>query len=118
MSDNGLLPDILGERKDGDGIILDLRIPGSLKYFDGHFPGTPVVPGVVQIHWAVALARPRLKPAPSFHHMEVVKFKDLILPRRELQLHLDYHRPSGRLRFAYRTEEIQYSSGRIYFHGD
>lgn len=117
-SNSGLLPDILGESANGGSLVLDLRIPASLKYFPGHFPGTPILPGVAQIQWAVELARPRLGLAARFHHMEVVKFKDLILPNQELQLHLDYHRASGRLRFSYRREETEYSSGRLYFYGD
>jgi 3-hydroxymyristoyl/3-hydroxydecanoyl-(acyl carrier protein) dehydratase len=113
-----LLPEVLGERMDGDGLVLELRVPESLAYFPGHFPGVPIVPGVVQLQWAVHLARERFELPPHFHHMEVVKFKELILPRQRLELHLNYHPQAGKLQFVFRTENLEYSSGRIYFHGN
>jgi 3-hydroxymyristoyl/3-hydroxydecanoyl-(acyl carrier protein) dehydratase len=112
-----LLPEVLGERHDADGLVLELRIPESLAYFAGHFPEVPIVPGVVQIQWAVHFARERLGLPPQFHHMEAVKFRELILPGRRLRLHLQYQAPAGRLQFAYRSEDLEYGSGRIYFHG-
>ena len=112
-----LWPEILNERIDGNNAILDLRIPELLEYFPGHFPGVPIVPGVVQIHWAVHFAREKLNLSLPFHHMEAVKFKEFILPRQRLRLHLNYQPAVEKLLFAFRTERRECSSGRIYFHG-
>lgn len=111
------LPEVLDERNDGEDLVLVLRIPESLAYFPGHFPGVPIVPGVVQIQWAVHLARERLGIGQDFHHMEVVKFKDLIRPGQQLRLRLHYRSETGKLQFNYRSETHEFSSGRIYFHG-
>lgn len=111
-------PEVLDERRDGDGVVLDLRIPDGLAYFPGHFPGMPILPGVVQIHWAIHLARGRFAMASRFQRMEVIKFKNLIRPRYVLQLHLNYQSPERRLQFAYRSHDEAFSSGRIYFHDE
>ena len=49
-------PDIDAVRELADGVELDLAIGPELIYFQGHFPGYPVLPGIVQIDWAVQLA--------------------------------------------------------------
>ncbi|PZN84002.1 MAG: AMP-dependent synthetase [Candidatus Methylumidiphilus alinenensis] len=113
-----LFPTILGERTDADGIVLALRIPEGLAYFVGHFDEVSVVPGVAQIQWAVHYARQYLAISRSFSHMETIKFKDLLLPGQHLELILRYLNTANKLEFCYRSETVEYSSGRIYFHGD
>ena len=113
-----LFPHIVGERPQPDGISLDLRIPENLAYFQGHFDEVAVVPGVVQIHWAVHYARQYLLLSHAFSHMEVVKFKELLLPRQSLELGLRYFASTCKLEFYFRSETTEYSSGRIYFHDD
>jgi 3-hydroxymyristoyl/3-hydroxydecanoyl-(acyl carrier protein) dehydratase len=34
-----------------------LRVPPTLEHFRGHFPGFPILPGVVQLDWAVRFGR-------------------------------------------------------------
>ncbi len=99
-------------------MILALRIPEGLAYFTGHFDKVPVVPGVAQIQWAVYFARQRLRANGPFSHMEAVKFKELLLPGQRLELVLRYLGLACKLEFCYRSETAEYSSGRIYFHGE
>lgn len=113
-----LLPEILAHEGLADGVILTLRVPENLSYFIGHFDQIPIVPGVVQIQWAVHYAREYLGLDKVFSHMEAVKFKELLLPGQPLQLSLRYERQAGKLLFRYHAETAEYSSGRIYFHDD
>jgi 3-hydroxymyristoyl/3-hydroxydecanoyl-(acyl carrier protein) dehydratase len=113
-----LWPEVFEETMGADEATLALRIPENLAYFDGHFPKVPIVPGVVQIHWAVHFARGRFELPPAFRNLEAIKFKDLILPCRRLHLYLRYAPPAGRLSFIYRMADREYSSGRIHFHGN
>ncbi|MGR8930296.1 MAG: ApeI family dehydratase [Gammaproteobacteria bacterium] len=113
-----LLPEILAHEIVADSIILTLRIPENLRYFVGHFEQIPIVPGVVQIQWAVRFAEAYLMPDKVFKHMEAIKFKELMLSGRPLQLSLRYYPDDGKLEFRYHSEAVEYSSGRIYFHDD
>jgi 3-hydroxymyristoyl/3-hydroxydecanoyl-(acyl carrier protein) dehydratase len=113
-----LFPEILGEKLEAEGIILALRIPEGLAYFAGHFDEVPVVPGVTQIQWALHYARQHLGLNRIFSHMEVVKFKELILPGQRLDLSLCYQQTDCKLNFCYLSGTTEYSSGRIYFHDD
>jgi len=113
-----LLPELLGHDLLDDGINLTLCIPENLTYFVGHFDQIPIVPGVVQIQWAVHYAHEYLGLDKRFSHMEAVKFKELLLSGEPLQLSLRYQSEAGKLVFCYRSESTEYSSGRIYFHHD
>lgn len=93
---------------------LELDVPLDLAHFTGHFPQTPVLPGVVQIDWAQRLARQLISNLPPrFGGMEVLKFQQLVRPGDRLQLSLRFDAERGKLYFAYRNGEAACSSGRI-----
>jgi 3-hydroxymyristoyl/3-hydroxydecanoyl-(acyl carrier protein) dehydratase len=93
---------------------LELQVPLDLAHFTGHFPQTPVLPGVVQIDWAQRLARQLIADLPPrFCGMEVLKFQQLVRPGDCLQLSLRFDAERGKLYFAYRNGEAACSSGRI-----
>ena len=99
-----------------DTATLTLKIPANLTYFVGHFDQIPIVPGVVQLQWAVHYAQHYLGLNRTFRHMEAIKFKELLLPDQPLELHLRFNDQAGKLDFCYRSETVEYSSGRLYFH--
>ncbi|WP_263143823.1 acyl-CoA synthetase family protein [Pseudomonas sp. RIT-PI-AD] len=92
---------------------LRLRVPLDLAHFSGHFPHTPVLPGVVQVDWAQHLARARMALPPRFRGLEVLKFQQLIRPGDALRLSLRFDAERGKLYFAYRQGDTACSSGRI-----
>ena len=92
---------------------LQLAVPPDLAYFSGHFPKTPVLPGVVQVDWALSLGQQLMKLPAKFAGMEVLKFQQLVRPGDEVQLHLRFDPERGKLYFAYRNETATCSSGRI-----
>jgi acyl-coenzyme A synthetase/AMP-(fatty) acid ligase len=94
-------------------LTLHLEVPLDLVQFSGHFPGTPVVPGVVQIEWAMGLARRHLWPSLGFHGMEALKFQQLLRPGDAVALSLSWHPARGKLYFEYRLAGQPCSSGRI-----
>lgn len=104
---------VSAEELDGEWM-LTLQVPLDLAHFTGHFPQTPVLPGVVQVDWAQQLAR-QLIPhlPPRFAGMEVLKFQQLVRPGDTLQLTLRFDSERGKLYFAYHNGEAACSSGRI-----
>lgn len=106
-------PVILHEQRDGDSCTLHLQVPADLAYFPGHFPQAPVLPGVVQVDWALRLAASRLGTPPHCREMEALKFQHLLQPGDWVTLTLRHDRASGKLHFAYREGETAYSSGRL-----
>ncbi|MBV4554561.1 AMP-binding protein [Pseudomonas sp. SWRI102] len=106
-------PELLEQTETEGEWNLCLAVPPDLAYFSGHFPTAPVLPGVVQVDWALSLGRQLLNLPPRFLGMEVLKFQQLVRPGDEIQLHLRFDRERGKLYFAYRNAAAACSSGRI-----
>lgn len=99
----------------GDQIILNLHVPVELAHFSGHFPGLHILPGVVQIDWAVRYAREHLALNGHFKALEHIKFMALVLPDALLELTLKWDTQNTRLEFLFASSQRKYSSGRIVF---
>jgi len=106
-------PELLAQVETDGEWTLQLSIPPDLAYFSGHFPHTPVLPGVVQVEWAFNLGQQLLDLPASFAGMEVLKFQQLVRPGDGVELHLRFDRERGKLYFAYRNDSAACSSGRI-----
>lgn len=107
------LPEVLNQHLADDGWTLHLSIPPDLAFFSGHFPKTPVLPGVVQVDWAMHFGQQLLDLPPRFAGMEVLKFQQLVRPGDHLELTLRFDRERSKLHFAYRNANAACSSGRI-----
>lgn len=107
------VPDVLGRQEENGEWTLQLQVPPDLAHFTGHFPSTPILPGVAQIDWALRLARELLDLPVRFAGMEVLKFQQLIRPGDRLALNLRFDAERGKLYFAFRQGEAACSSGRI-----
>jgi 3-hydroxymyristoyl/3-hydroxydecanoyl-(acyl carrier protein) dehydratase len=108
------LPRILSGRNGvADGHLL-LDITPELAWFRGHFPGRPVLPGIVQVHWAV------LASAAYFGFQQVpavikrLKFKNVIVPPSVVELSVA-RSTKIEVSFAYTGAGKQFSEGRLVF---
>lgn len=110
---NNQLPQIIDVKKSDLAVEFKLSFPGNLNYFDGHFPGTPILPGVAQIHCAILLAAEHLDIKPHLKEMKAVKFNHLIRPDIEICLRLEYSAHNHKLSYIYYDEDRKYSSGTI-----
>ena len=97
-----------------NGVTLCLYISDQLHWFRGHFPGRPVLPGVVQTHWAIGYGARYLNLPTRINKLEVIKFKKLIRPEMEINLQLDI-KPNGKLAYSYQHNGDEMSSGRIVY---
>jgi 3-hydroxymyristoyl/3-hydroxydecanoyl-(acyl carrier protein) dehydratase len=106
-------PIIAGCRTRASGASVDLVIPEALLYLRGHFPGMPIVPGVVQIKWAISFAHVYLGVAPAIRGMEALRFQQAMLPGARVTLDLEYAEAAGKLQFSFASELARYSSGKL-----
>jgi 3-hydroxymyristoyl/3-hydroxydecanoyl-(acyl carrier protein) dehydratase len=108
-------PVIRGVRRSLDGLSLSLSVPRTLLYLQGHFPGFAVLPGVVQVDWAIRYGRQYLPLGAGAAKTIQVKFRKPIRPDLAFDLWLAYGAEQRRLSFECRDEGTLYSSGQIVF---
>ncbi len=107
------LPDVLARRQEGEDVVFELWVSPEQSFFAGHFPGRPILPGVIEVHWAIGLARELGWVQGDFEALEQLKFNALIRPGARLLLRLG--RSAQGLHFAYSEGETRCSSGRVRF---
>lgn len=94
-------------------VLLELVVPADLLYFDGHFSVAPVLPGVVQVDWAIHYGRERLALAGAFKGINALKFQQMIRPGHPVLLELLHDQAKGSLNFRYFSDAGAHASGRI-----
>lgn len=110
------LPRILSSHGDTSKRICCLQVDPSLEWFRGHFPGRPVLAGIVQVHWAVLLSTSCFGFDEVPIEIKRLKFKNVVVPPAVLKLTL--HRVSETdVSFSYTGADAQYSEGRLVFPG-
>lgn len=111
------LPQVLAVRPREGGVEIDLRIAPELPCFVGHFPDLPIVPGVVQLDWALHFARAQgITDVPAARAFQV-KFRAIIRPRDQLTLVLRHESRKQQVTFEYRRGPVVYSSGQFFVGG-
>ncbi len=72
------------------------------EFFQGHFPGNPIMPGVLQIEALAQCAAPILLAMPEFSgklalfaSMENVRFKNIVRPGDRLDMDLELTKLKG-----------------------
>lgn len=93
-----------------------LWVDPQLEYFTGHFPGQPILPGVVQLDWSLKLAAqqwPAAMHETNFSGAQNLKFKSPIVPAELLQLVLSQQQ--GKLDFIFSTPTEVRSQGTLLY---
>lgn len=109
------MPVVLAVREAGQEVEMDLLVPEDTRYFDGHFPGRPLLPGIAQVDWAADFGQQYFQPAGPFRGLEAVKFHQFIEPNTKIKLALKYRPEKQKISFAFTGDNAKYSSGRILF---
>ena len=89
------------------------QVPWDLVYFAGHFAEFPLVPGVVELDWAMTQARTAFTLPPHLIRTEALKFRQFVRPGDTLELTLDWQPDKGRLVFELKGPEGICASGRL-----
>ncbi len=107
------LPEITGLKITDSRAEFFTVLPDDLLYFKGHFPQEPILPGVVQIHWAMLWGQRHLGLNKKFIGMKQVKFHLPARPEDELNVFLEWAAEKSLLTFRYSLAGKDLSSGRI-----
>ncbi len=107
------LPLVSELERGSEHVLLALEIPADLLYFQGHFPGSPILPGVVQTDWSLTLGRRYFDLPPRFLGLQALKFQRVITPGMRVLLELQHDAAKSQLSFRLHSEGGQHASGRF-----
>ncbi|MDF2576912.1 MAG: hypothetical protein K0S74_396 [Chlamydiales bacterium] len=107
------LPFILEKTLIGNKARVKCYIPQELAFLDGHFPEHPILPGVVQIHWAIHYAKEFFNITPAVKEGNAIKFTNPILPDMIITLLIEHHIEKFMLYYTFTSDEMSFSSGRL-----
>ncbi|NVK56213.1 MAG: hypothetical protein HWE26_11385 [Alteromonadaceae bacterium] len=108
-------PQILSVDAADSTILIALHVPDQLSWFDGHFPGQKILPGVVQVNWAGKLSRSLFVKHDAFVQLSNVKFKTMVMPDTAMQLELSYNAAKHSIKFNYFNNTDSFSMGSFKF---
>jgi 3-hydroxymyristoyl/3-hydroxydecanoyl-(acyl carrier protein) dehydratase len=108
-------PEVTHETSDAARVRLRIRLPADLEFFAGHFPQWPILPGVVQVHWAIELAQRYFGKPGVFAGFDNLKFNRPMLPGTELDLELRFDAQKRCVEYNYSDAAQKYASGRVMF---
>lgn len=112
-SEKPKFPEVIESVIDQDKVSLQIYIPNDLYYFDGHFPGTSILPGVVQLTWVAYFAKEYFQIDVVSKQLDAIKFQNVIAPGSNASLDLVYNRDKSNVAFKYFSGETKFSSGRM-----
>lgn len=113
-------PEILEQHEKDHTVELIFRIPAELAYLEGHFDEAPLVPGVVQLHWAAIYSKKHFHFPETMEDLEIqqlsqLKFSHPIRPNNVVTLYLTHVPEKNTITFSYKMKDTDLvcSSGRI-----
>lgn len=109
---SALAPERLAEREEAGVRHVTLRVPPGLACFAGHFAGHPLVPGVVELDWAIRELERWIDRELDVAALEALKFRRPLLPGETLVLRLA-REAAATFAFQMNDENGPISSGRV-----
>jgi uncharacterized membrane protein/acyl-coenzyme A synthetase/AMP-(fatty) acid ligase/3-hydroxymyristoyl/3-hydroxydecanoyl-(acyl carrier protein) dehydratase len=99
--------------KTEDSVSMEFSIPGTSPYFDGHFPGFPILPAVAQSELVIRFARRYFGTTLSPLEIKRVKFTNFIRPDLRLLLKLSKNGNAISFKLSSAEGETVYSLGTV-----
>jgi acyl-coenzyme A synthetase/AMP-(fatty) acid ligase/3-hydroxymyristoyl/3-hydroxydecanoyl-(acyl carrier protein) dehydratase len=105
-------PDMLGEVRSENAIERTALVPSDLSCFPGHFPDRFIVPGVLQLDWALGLAEVLLGRPHEVEQIESLKLLMPLEPGARFRIRVERVSPT-RLDFELWFEDLVFAKGRV-----
>ncbi len=93
---------------------IPLHLTGDEHFFQGHFPGCPIMPGVAQLGFAVESARKAFAIGGALREAKKLKFLHIMEPGGDYSLVLT-RKGEGEIAYEFRKGETSCSSGTLVF---
>ena len=106
------VPALSSESLTPEGLTWTFQVPADSPFFEGHFPGHPILPGVVALGWLLAGAERFLGRPLGAVELLNVKFQVVVLPGTTVELSVA-PKGSGRLQGSLRSEAGTHASALI-----
>jgi hypothetical protein len=113
-----------GENPDAPPVVSWLSAPGrerflldlqpELPLFEGHFPEHPILPGIIQLHWAVLLSGACLGHVHPPQKVLQLKYHNIAVPPRLIELSLE-PREASKVRFHVSSHGCTHARGVLVF---
>ena len=115
-----LLPEIISSSVSEHSLGLTLHVAENLACFKGHFPEFQILPGVVQLSWAVHYAREFLGLTAPVMNVERLKFTCPIQPGIQVMLRINVEKNNTSFYFysprqSTSQERLNFSQGRLIY---
>jgi 3-hydroxyacyl-[acyl-carrier-protein] dehydratase len=111
-----LTPPELIQEVTGDGFReRTLKIADALGCLEGHFPGFPVVPAVMQLQWVMEAAVEMVGQRLALQRIEALKFKDILRPGQVFRVTLKLSPAGNSIDFRLWGDARLFSTGRFFF---
>jgi 3-hydroxymyristoyl/3-hydroxydecanoyl-(acyl carrier protein) dehydratase len=114
QANSGEFPTVISVSGESPEIRLELEVNEVLIGFRGHFPGNPVLAGIVQVHWAATFASNFFNYNHVPTEIKRLKFKNVVQPPATLELSLRQVAPDS-VQFEFVSKEYSHSMGLLVF---
>ena len=100
--------------KNENSIKLAFLIPQTNPYFDGHFPGYPILPAVAQVDIVINFAVKHFGTSLAVSQIKRTKFTKIITPSLSLLLVIEKNNDALNFKYTSPDGNEMYSGGTIY----
>jgi len=97
--------------KTENSVSLEFSVPDSCLYFDGHFPGYPILPAVAQMEFVTRFASRYLGTGVAVSQIKRIKFVNQIQPNAQLLLKIEKNKDNISFNLTSRNGDTVYSLG-------
>ena len=98
----------------GNTATIEMEVPSTSDFFDGHFDSFKLLPAVVQVNLVMNLAHKHLGSPLTMHKIQRTKFMSPIPPDTKVILEISYDKETGRIAFDFRNAEgKKFSNGSV-----
>lgn len=105
---------IINVDKQDSKVVVEMEVPETSDYYNGHFEEFKLLPAVVQIDFVMKFANKYLDASLKMQKIQRTKFMNPIFPNTPVLLNIDYDVEKAKLNFSYVDKEgKKYSNGCI-----